>query len=418
MQLGKERTFIKHYMQQKQTRQALRASELIVKYLRGHISPQEQVELEKWVAETEGSGRFMQEITDAEMLQEGTATLGQVNTNEKWEQLLDKVIAKETTNSRKLSRTTWLSAAAVFLIAVACWMVVTNRQQQGESIASTVVDSATRKYGDDVLPGSFKAELVSGNGMVTHLIRDKDSTFNEGGQNIYTRADMLVYRPKDHPVAETEWNTLRTPNGGEYAVTLADGTKVWLNAASSLHYPMQFTGKERRVELTGEAYFEIAKDKDKPFIVAVNRMDVQAVGTVFNVNSYANADSATVTTLEEGSIKVTTRHSTVMVSPGEQVKADLKTTTVSNADVTLATAWKNGLFQFNKAPLAEVVQQLSRWYDVHVVYDRDFKQPKFFTGEIKRNVPLSKLLQMLELTGMATFKIEKNTVTVMPFKVN
>lgn len=416
MQLGKERTFINYYMQQKQTRQALRASELIVKYLRGNITPQEQAELEKWVAETEGSSKLMQEITDAEILDKDAAAFGQTNTDEKWEQLLDKVIAKETTNSKKLNKATWFSAAAVFLIAVACWMVVSTTQKQGQPIVSTVADSITKNYGDDVLPGSFKAELVSGNGMVTHLIRNKDSTFNEGGENIYTSANMLVYESKNGGSAKTEWNTLRTPNGGEYAVTLADGTKVWLNAASSLHYPMQFTGTERRVELTGEAYFEIAKNKDKPFIVSANKMDVQAVGTVFNVNSYANADSATITTLEEGSIKVTTKHSTVMVKPGQQVKTDLKTTTISNTDVGLATAWKNGLFQFNNAPLAEVVQQLSRWYDVQVVYDRDFKQPKFFTGEIKRNVPLSKLLQMLELTGIATFKIEKGTLTILPFK--
>lgn len=416
MQLGKERTFINHYMQQKKTRQALRASELIVKFLRGHITPKEQWELEKWVAETEGSSKLMQEITDAEMLQQGVAAFGQVNTDEKWEQLLDKVIAKETTNSKKLNRTTWFSAAAVLLITVACWMVVSNTQKQGQAIASTLADSTTKKYGDDALPGSFKAELVSGNGMVTHLIKDKDSTFNKGDGTIYTSANMLVYENKEGYSAKTEWNTLRTPNGGEYAVTLADGTKVWLNAASSLHYPMQFTGNERRVELTGEAYFEIAKNKNKPFIVAANKMDVQAVGTVFNVNSYVNADSATITTLEEGSIKVTTKHSSVMVKPGQQIKTDLITTAISNADVSLATAWKNGLFQFNNAPLAEVVQQLSRWYDVQVMYEGDFKQTKFFTGEIKRNVPLSKLLQMLELTGIATFKIEKNTVTILPFK--
>lgn len=403
-------------MLDKRAQQGLRASELIVKYLRGNITSQEQAELEKWVAETEGSSKLMQDITDAEMLQQGTATFGQTNTDEKWEQLLDKVIAKETTNSKKLNKATWFSAAAVFLIAVACWMVVSTTQKQGQSIVSNVADSATKNYGDDALPGSFKAELVAGSGVVTHLIRDKDSTFNEGGENIYTSANMLVYESKNGGSAKTEWNTLRTPNGGEYAVTLADGTKVWLNAASSLHYPMQFTGNERRVELTGEAYFEIAKNKDNPFIVSANKMDVQAVGTVFNVNSYANADSATITTLEEGSIKVTTKHSTVMVKPGQQVKTDLKTTAISNTDVGLATAWKNGLFQFTNAPLAEVVQQLSRWYDVQVVYDRDFKQPKFFTGEIKRNVPLSKLLQMLELTGIATFKIEKGTLTILPFK--
>jgi ferric-dicitrate binding protein FerR (iron transport regulator) len=211
------------------------------------------------------------------------------------------------------------------------------------------------------------------------------------------------------------WNTIRIPNGGEYAVTLDDGTRVWLNAASSLHYPVRFTGKERRVELTGEAYFEVAKDKTHPFIVVTSRMQVQAVGTAFDVNSYRNADSTTITTLAEGKIKVTTQHKTVLVNPGQQVKANLNTTAVSQGDVETTTAWKNGLFIFNATPLQEVLVQLSRWYNVQVVYDRHFNPSKYFTGEIKRNVPVSKLLQMMEMTGIARFRITNNTVIVLPY---
>ncbi len=169
------------------------------------------------------------------------------------------------------------------------------------------------------------------------------------------------------------------------------------------------------MELTGEAYFEVAKDKAHPFIVVTSRMQVQAVGTAFDVNSYRNADSTTITTLAEGKIKVTSQHKTVLVNPGQQVKTNLTTTAVSEGDVETATAWKNGLFIFNATPLQEVLVQLSRWYDVQVVYDRHFDQPKFFTGEIKRNVPVSKLLQMMEMTGIARFGIKNNTVTVLPY---
>ena len=199
-------------------------------------------------------------------------------------------------------------------------------------------------------------------------------------------------------------------------IEMEDGSKAWLNAATSLRYPVQFNGKERRVELLeGEAYFEVAKNKEKPFIVVANSMEIQAVGTAFNVNTYPNEDSSRSATLTEGRVKVVAGSHARLLLPGEQVRTDGETTQVIKADVEAVTAWKNGLFIFNGTPLMEVMQQVARWYDVRIEYDRNFKEPKFFTGEIKRNVPLSKLLRMMELTGIADFVITGSTITIKPY---
>ncbi|MEO7140058.1 MAG: FecR domain-containing protein, partial [Ferruginibacter sp.] len=272
-------------------------------------------------------------------------------------------------------------------------------------------------YGEEVLAGAKKATLVLSNGSSLLLQGSVDSLFNEGGSAIQRNANgSLVYTGRE-PGRETSWNTLHIPNGGEYMIVLEDGSKVWLNAASSLRYPVQFTGRERRVELLeGEAYFEIAKNKERPFIVMANRMEVQAIGTAFNVNTYGNADSLVSTTLTEGKVSVQTRESRYMLEAGQQVRLNKAGPVVADADVDAVTGWKNGLFVFNNAPLWEVMVQLARWYDVHVAYDPRFKEQQFFTGEIKRNVPLSELLQMLELTGIARFKIHDGTILIQPYR--
>jgi hypothetical protein len=301
------------------------------------------------------------------------------------------------------------------ILAVAGWLIISESTRRKE-----IKPALVSQYGNDILPGTKKAELILSNGTSLDLQQGSDSSFTEQGSLIQKTTDgRLLYQKNGSAGLNSgglpSWNIIRIPNGGEYAVTLNDGTRVWLNAASSLKYPVRFTGRERRVELTGEAYFEVAKDKAHPFIVVTSRMQVQAVGTVFDVNCYRNADSTTITTLAEGKIKVTTQHKTVLVNPGQQVKTNLTTTAVSEGDVETATAWKNGLFIFNATPLQEVLIQLSRWYDVQVAYDRHFNPSKYFTGEIKRNVPVSKLLQMMEMTGIARFRITNNTVTVLPY---
>jgi ferric-dicitrate binding protein FerR (iron transport regulator) len=206
---------------------------------------------------------------------------------------------------------------------------------------------------------------------------------------------------------------MSTPRGGQYALKLPDGTQVWLNSASSITYPTAFTGNERTVSITGEAYFEVMNDKSKPFHVMVNDMDVLVLGTHFNINSYQE-ERAVRTTLLEGSVKISQGASTgVILTPGQQAKVEQQQIKVINgADLEQVMAWKNGLFNFNKLSLEEIIRQLSRWYDVDVVYQGTIA-PKKFGGEIERDLNLLEVLDVLKEAGVH-FSIEGKRLIVMP----
>ena len=212
---------------------------------------------------------------------------------------------------------------------------------------------------------------------------------------------------------ETLYNTISTPNGGDYQLVLADGSKVWLNAASSLRFPANFVGRERKVELTGEAYFEVAKNPAMPFKVKLNGMEVEVLGTHFNINSYAD-ESAIRTTLLEGSIKINRPHASSLLKPGQQAMMDKngQISVINDADLDEAVAWKDGKFQFDRADIHNVMRQLARWYNIDVEYKGTVAS--HFGGTISRDVNLSKVLGMLHLTGEVKFQVQDKKVIVMP----
>jgi transmembrane sensor len=194
---------------------------------------------------------------------------------------------------------------------------------------------------------------------------------------------------------------------------LSDGTDVWLNAASSITFPTAFTGKERKVTVTGEVYFEVAKNKAKPFKVIANEAEIQVFGTHFNVNAYAD-EPATQTTLLEGSVKITRGSSTAMLEPGQQATLNKsgQMSIVEDADIEMVMAWKNGFTSFKSADIQSIMRQVSRWYNVDVYYEGNIPERKF-TGDISRNANLSQLLRLLEVSKIH-FTIEKNRLTVIP----
>jgi ferric-dicitrate binding protein FerR (iron transport regulator) len=209
------------------------------------------------------------------------------------------------------------------------------------------------------------------------------------------------------PQAEI-FNTLTVPAGGQYKVVLPDGTKVWLNASSSLKYPMVFGGAKRKVELTGEGYFEVAKDPMYPFEVSANGSTVQVLGTHFNINAYTD-EPVIKCALAEGAIRL---NNTVVLKPGEEGLIG-KNGNIEKAKADLATtlAWKDGQFNFKQAPIDLLMRQVARWYNAGIIYDAQITD--HFNAEIPRDVPVSKLLHLLEATGSVHFKIENNTITVM-----
>jgi len=272
---------------------------------------------------------------------------------------------------------------------------------------------------NEVLPGGNKAMLTLANGSTIVLDSAGKGMLAQQGETVVNKTGdgLLAYNAAGAGHEAIGYNTVSTPRGGQYQVVLPDGSKVWLNAASSLHFPTAFAGAERNVELTGEAYFEIKKDKDKPFHVKVHDMQVEVLGTHFNVMAYDEEDSVK-TTLVEGRVKVSQGAGMVMLSPSQQAslgKDGRQLVIDKNVNIDKAVAWTNGLFYFENEDIKTIMRQLARWYDVDVMlaYDNAASATLYkYSGEISRQVPFSSVLHMLELAGGVSFKIEGNTITV------
>jgi transmembrane sensor len=272
----------------------------------------------------------------------------------------------------------------------------------------------------DVLPGVDEAILTLADGTKIVLDNGKNEMLVEkAGLTISkTKDGQLVYKVSnvDSKGTTVAYNTIETAKGNQYQILLPDGTKVWLNAASSLKYPEIFRGNERKVMLTGEAYFEVAKNKNMPFKVESNHQSVEVLGTHFNINSYMD-DQTIKTTLIEGSIKVSNANHTKTLKPGEQSVINNfglgNILIANNIDTEDEVAWKNGLFRFNNAGLKSILGQLERWYDVKIDYQS--VPNKRYNGMVPRKAKLSEVLNMLELTGNISFKIEEGrNLKVLP----
>lgn len=305
------------------------------------------------------------------------------------------------------ARTHWLprtiaavaAAVALFVLAGLGWYQYAVKQDVG---AAALVSA----YGDDVRAGSDRATLTLSDGRVVTLSHDKDGvvigddlTYNDGTTLVDVGA--AGYNPSMEL-------TLATPRGGQYQTTLSDGTKVWLNAGSSLRYPLQFSGDSRSVILEGEAYFDVARDAKRPFIVSVNDTKIQVLGTEFNVNAYAQ----TTATLVEGSVRIANTTGEQLLAPGQEARVGERIT-VHAADMDKATAWKNGYFHFKDDNMMEIMEQLARWYDVEVTYKGTPPTDKGYNGRIRREVNLSKVLEMLTYVSGARFEVKDRRVTVI-----
>lgn len=281
-----------------------------------------------------------------------------------------------------------------------------------EEIAKTEVNKTG--YKGDALPGGEKAVLTLADGSTIVLDDAQNGALTSQGKTKIIKIDgKLAYNSDDAESKEIVYNTISTPRGGQYQIELADGSQVWLNAASSLRFPTAFTGKERRVEVTGEAYFEVAKSKSMPFIVSVNGAEVQVLGTHFNVNAYRD-EKVVKTTLLEGMVKFVKGSSSSMLRPGQQsqLTQDGLVKVVSGIDLDNVMAWKNGMIHFEYADIETVMRYLSRWYDVDVDFINKNNKDKFYI-EMPQSSKLSDVLRVLELTGKQKFEIEGKKIVVM-----
>lgn len=307
------------------------------------------------------------------------------------------------------------AAVILFVTSIGLGLYVIKHEKKKVATSHTVTG---------IVPGSNKAVLTLANGK--KVILDKTSsgrisneagitiTKTNGGQLIYS---MIEVGPS-HQTNVPAYNTIETPYGGQYQINLPDGSRVWLNAASSLRFPLKFAQNERKIELKGEGYFEVAADKRKPFKVITKNQIVEVVGTHFNISSYVNDDDVK-TTLMEGSVRVrsnTKMHrKEVILKPGEQSVLKTGKLTVRTVETEQSIAWKNGKFIFQNESLDHIMKLLSRWYDVEPVFDGDIIARRKFSGTISRYSSITEVLETLELTKLVRFRIVGREIKVMEY---
>ncbi|WP_121812239.1 FecR family protein [Mucilaginibacter kameinonensis] len=372
--------------------------DLLKRYDEGNASEQEKAIVESWYLS------FQSEKPSPEIDEEFLRQLQQQSITSLTEHV------RGNNKVRKIHRGRFLIAAASVTIALvvgAYKFVNFNNEKRSTAVPQTA--SA------ELLPGSNKVTLTLSNGNKVVLSGAKNGQVaRDAGTAINKTADGSIAYSSEaggHQSDEPLFNTATTPRGGQYQFTLSDGTKVWLNAATTFKFPVQFNGTERRVELTGEAYFEVAHDKNKPFRVVSNGQVIEVLGTHFNVNSYAD-ERVISTTLLEGSVKISHNGASKVIKPGEQARLSADKLDVVKVNTDQAIAWKNGMFYFHDANMYDVMRQLSRWYDVDVKFDGSIPDRKF-SGGISRNVNAAQLLDLLTFKKI-NYKIQGRTIVITP----
>jgi ferric-dicitrate binding protein FerR (iron transport regulator) len=385
---------------------------LLKNYTDRKATPEEQRELMDWLANYDDNGSFrahIQQLFDdyrPEQRIEGVD----------WERIYASILLKRNASQPAVHRvhflkTSWFRyAAAVVLVAggTAIWWEISRSPQTDGTTVTTIAKN------QDIQPGSHKAILTIGNNRPIDLSSSKTGI---------AVSSAITYTDGEKIANAGEQLTLATPRGGQYQAVLPDGSKVWLNAASSIRFPSRFSGAKREVEISGEVYIEVAKNSRQPFYVTTRKTNIQVLGTSFNVNAYEDEESEK-TTLVEGSVRVVNNSAFVragyrqeergiILKPGQQsIYTGNSPLTTLNADIEQALAWKNGLFNFNNLPLQQVLRQLSRWYDIDVEYQKNIPS-KSFSGEIQRDLSLSEVLDVLKDVGV-NFTIQGKKLIVRP----
>lgn len=379
---------------------------LYLKFLSGKIDAKELQELFDCLENKEQQDQLRL------LIRQTIATEPETENDEKIEQLVFDVKDKlrqqlQPAKQRKLQWKTYVAAASALIAMGLAYFLVKD-----QTLSKELKETKTG-FTEEIKPGGNKAILTLSDGRKVQLDDKNAAIYGESGVEIKQEQDGTIsyhlVNTNDSPT--TGMNSIEVPKGGQYKVILPDGTKVWLNSVSRLHYPAAFGTSSRTMEMSGEAYFAIAPNKDFPFKIKVGGQEVTALGTSFNINAYANEPTIT-TTLIEGKLKVEdkTAAKTVIIYPGQQTNARNGSLKVSNVNTSDVMAWKEGLFVINKASLDGVMRQIERWYDVEV----DVKLPAgagTFSGELPKNTSITELLESLETATGVKLKIEGRRVT-------
>lgn len=380
--------------------EAYRIAKLVAGFIRGTLSEKEHYELDEWVAASDENMLLFERLTDPKNMEEAVNRMEKVDTEKALEEIKKRIVFKRPGKMIRL----WQYVAAACLVITAGVLVYFFSNTRNNNDHTVITENNA-----DITPGTEKATLKFDNGKIIYL--DVNGADTSIGENILLQRQngAVVYTGED-PKKTVEYHELTIPRKGFFKLVLPDGSKAWLNSESSIRYPTVFLEKERKVSIGGEVFFEVAKNKEKPFIVETGKTRIEALGTAFNVNAYANEPFLSAT-LVEGSILVSNGNHENILKPGQQVQINDNDFEIINIEAADVIAWKDGMFKFTNAPIETIMRQVERWYDASVVYD--YRPTDHFNADLPREVPVSKLLYYLELTKRVHFKIEKNTITVL-----
>ena len=383
------------------TKKYIRIAELIYKDKIGNLTEQEKCELLAWLEESDFNRQIFDELAKGSSLSRSYDEYRNIHREQVWNAIEKQIVPQ----GRQLSLQ-WVGyAASVMILVVAGWFIFQmsdnkNVVQEGKKVAR-------------ITPGTQKAILYLDNGEQVVLADNNTVVVEDSLSGRIEQVDKSLVYQTESTVKEERLNVLEIPNGGEFQVTLADGTKVCLNSGTKLTYPIAFVGKERRVHLEGEGYFEVKRDENKPFIVEIKGMEVKVLGTSFNLRSFA-ADNRSTATLISGKIEVKTSLRRVELSPNQQ--ADLlvgeNKLDVREVDAAVYSAWTKGRFVFRRERLETILDDVSRWYNVTVFYEQSSAKDILFSGIMERYADISKTLEMLEKTGKVSFIIDEQKIIV------
>jgi len=367
-------------------------TDLIRKFLFAQLTKEEEGIFDEWLNASSQNRMLLESFRSAKNIEEDLGIIRQLNANTAWDRLNNK-----KPNLVKSFRKWSLSMVATIVFIFGCFLVW--KEDYIHLGSDRKSDMVSKKQ--DIAPATSGAVLVLADGTKVSLNGNTTKTLSKNS-NLIGNSNELIVKQTDQPIP-LQYNSLIVPKASFYKMTLADGTKVWVNALSKLKFPAQFSTKERRVFLEGEAYFEVIPNTDHPFIVESRGNEIKVLGTHFNINSYSDHVR---TTLAEGRVEVRQNEQRVELYPGEYASSFKDNLLKGKADLAHDLAWHNNEFYFKKETIVNIAHQLSRWYDLDVIFRGNVQLDKEYTGSIERDVKLSQVLEMLSYVSDLKFDVE------------
>ena len=378
-----------------------RIKELAVRHAQGITDEAEERELHTWLAEDQQREEMFQRLMSREAWNANLRRFvkSPEEEEETWRRILNHTVRRE----KRLQQRLWIQRAALFLLPLTvgaiAWWTASREDYQLEKSATPSIS-----------PGKAQAELILPQGE--HIMLGEETAII--GSGIENKDHTLNYQVSaPYPKEQQEsLHILRIPRGGEYTLVLADSTVVFLNAESKLQYPARFEGKERKVYLSGEAYFDVKANPEKPFIVTAGGMDVRVYGTEFNVTAYEGESVRTVLVEGKVGVKTTEGSEEVQLHPGQMAEREGNGIVVQEVDTYTYTAWKDGKFVFEEENIERIMERLARWYNLNVFYANESVKNQLFNGVLTRFTEVEDILRVIEQTATVEFEIKGNTVIV------